>query len=77
MSEAERLWALGALDDSHPDAPEVLFFTAPERLRAVCGTEGPVFFRQAIAMDGRIAVAEHPWLRQGRLQGSYRVTVLR
>ena len=35
ISEAERLWAHGALDDSHPDAPEVVFFTAPERLRAV------------------------------------------
>lgn len=49
-----------------------------ERLLAVCSTEGPVFFRQAVTLDGRIAVAEHPWVgADGALQGRYQVTVLR
>lgn len=47
------------------------------RLRAWCATEGPVFFRHAITADGRVAVAEHPWLDGERVRGAYRVTVFR
>ena len=52
--------------------------TGAERLEAVCPTEGPVFFRSATTSDGRVAVAEHPFLRDdGSHGGRYRVTVLR
>jgi hypothetical protein len=48
------------------------------RLQAFCATEGPVFFRQALAPDGRLAVAEHPYADgSGGVAGAYRVTVLR
>lgn len=50
----------------------------PSRLRAFCPTEGPVFFQHALSADGRLALAEHPFVdEQGRLQGSWRVTVMR
>ncbi len=42
-----------------------------------CPTSGPVFFRQAISHDGRVAVAEHPWRSGERVQGQYQLTVLR
>ena len=49
-----------------------------EHLEVACPTEGPVFFRPVLADDGRIALAEHPFLDpQGALIGAYRVTVLR
>ena len=49
-----------------------------ERLEAFCPTEGPVFFRQAMAADGRVAVSEHPYLEaDGAVAGAYRLTVLR
>ena len=49
-----------------------------DRLRAFCATEGPVFFRQAMSTDGRIALAEHPYMDEdGAVRGAYRVTVLR
>jgi hypothetical protein len=49
-----------------------------ERLRAVCATEGPVFFRQALSRDGRLALSEHPFTTEdGALAGAYRVTVMR
>jgi len=49
-----------------------------DRLEAVCATEGPVFFRQALHDDGRVAVAEVPWKADdGSVLGTYRVTVLR
>jgi hypothetical protein len=49
-----------------------------DRLRTFCATAAPVFFRQGVTDDGRIAVAEHPWLAaDGTVQGAYRVTVLR
>jgi hypothetical protein len=52
--------------------------TGEERLEAFCATASPVFFRHALAPDGRIAVAEHPWLgADGAVHGTYRVTVLR
>lgn len=49
-----------------------------ERLRAFCGTESPVFFRQALSADGRVAVAEVPTRgADGGTRGRYQVTVLR
>lgn len=52
--------------------------TGDQRLLAACPTGSPVFFRMAVAKDGRVAVAEHPWRRpDGSLAGDYRVTVLR
>ncbi len=48
-----------------------------ERLVTTCPTEGPVFFRMAVADDGRIAVAEHPLKHGDVVTGTYRVTVLR
>jgi hypothetical protein len=51
--------------------------TGQERLRAFCATAAPVFFRQAVAPDGRVAVVELPWLAGGEVAGAYRATVLR
>ncbi len=52
--------------------------TGAERLEATCSTESPVFFRQALHDDGRVAVSEVPWKGEdGSVLGSYRVTVLR
>jgi len=49
-----------------------------DRLLAVCPTAGPVFFRQAVSADGRIAVSESPVMgADGAVQGAYQVTVLR
>ena len=49
-----------------------------ERLEAFCQTEGPVFFRHALAQDGRVALAEHPYMDgSGAIRGAYRITVLR
>lgn len=49
-----------------------------ERLQAFCATEGPVFFRQALSEDGRVALSEHPWrAADGRVEGAYQVTVAR
>ncbi len=49
-----------------------------ERLEVVCSTDGPVFFRQALHDDGRVAVSEVPWASaDGAVLGAYRVTVLR
>ena len=47
-------------------------------LSRFCQTEGPVFFRAAATLDGRIAVTEHPY-RHGEdpAFGDYRVTVFR
>jgi hypothetical protein len=57
------------------DAPEG---SGAERLRALCATEGPAFFRPALSADGRVAVAEHPFPDgAGGVAGAYRVTVLR
>lgn len=55
------------LQSDEPGQPEVW-----------CPTEGPVFFRQALAADGRLALAEHPTLgSDGASRGAYRVTVVR
>lgn len=70
-------------DDRHDLFGALLFElsgegTGEERLRAFCGTSGPVFFRQALSADGRLAVAEVPTLGpDGAVRGSYQVTVLR
>ncbi len=51
---------------------------AEPRERAFCATEGPTFFRPTMSPDGRVAVAEHPWMDpDGEMVGGYRVTVLR
>lgn len=44
---------------------------------AFCATAGPAYHRLALAADGRVAVAEVPWLAGDVVQGEYRVTVLR
>jgi hypothetical protein len=48
-----------------------------DRLAAICPVSEPVFFRPAVAADGRIAVAEVPALKGGAVEGSYRVSVWR
>lgn len=49
-----------------------------DHLLTACSTEGPVFFKHAVTDDGRIAVSELPRKdAEGRIYGSYRVTVLR
>jgi len=49
-----------------------------ERQRAVCPTEGPVFFRHEMTVDGRLALAEHPYQdAEGSQHGAYRLTVMR
>lgn len=51
--------------------------TGDDRLTAICPTAGPVFFRQAMAPDGRIALSEHPWRDGTAVDGVYQVTVVR
>ena len=49
-----------------------------QRLQTFCPTQGPVFFRQAASVDGRIALAEYPYQDEdGSIEGSYQVTVMR
>lgn len=49
-----------------------------ERLEAFCQTTGPVFFRQVLSADGRLALAEHPYTEgDGGIAGRYQVTVMR
>lgn len=49
-----------------------------ERLSAFCGTSAPIFFRQSLSLDGRLAVTEVPTRGDdGGVNGEYRVTVLR
>jgi WD40 repeat protein len=56
----------------------LVFDAAKEDLSVFCPTESPVFFRHTSTRDGRVAVAESPYLREdGTLAGAYRVTVLR
>jgi WD40 repeat protein len=49
----------------------------PDRLQVTCPTESPVFFRQALRDDGRVAVAEFPFGTDAGVTGEYRLTVLR
>ncbi|MBW1876814.1 MAG: hypothetical protein JRI25_05740 [Deltaproteobacteria bacterium] len=52
--------------------------TGAERLQTFCATEAPVFFRQVVTADGRVAVVEYPYTQaEGALAGRYQVTVLR
>jgi hypothetical protein len=48
-----------------------------DRVRTVCMTELPVFFRHAAHPDGRVAVIEVPWADGETVVGTWRVTVLR
>ncbi len=48
-----------------------------DRLAAVCSTGEPVFFRTAIADDGRVAVVSFPEKRGDVVRGEYRVTIFR
>lgn len=83
-------WIVGAADrktDARRDlyGARVFDATTPddgrggaERLIATCRTEGPVFFHHQIADDGRVVLAEYPYMDDGEvLRGAYRVTVLR
>ena len=57
------------------DAPGA---SGADHLRAVCNTASPVFFRQALAADGRLAVAEVPTQgADGGSVGRWQVTVFR
>ncbi|GDX80037.1 hypothetical protein LBMAG42_18480 [Deltaproteobacteria bacterium] len=48
------------------------------RLLATCSTEGPVFFRQAVSVEGVIALAESPYpTGDGGVAGAYRVGLFR
>ncbi|MCO4771275.1 MAG: hypothetical protein KDA24_14675 [Deltaproteobacteria bacterium] len=52
--------------------------TFEEPLQVRCPTESPVFFRQSLRDDGRVAVTEVPWKAEdGSVLGTYQVTVLR
>jgi hypothetical protein len=49
-----------------------------ERLEALCMTKAPVFFRHSMTSDGRIALAEHPYVdSKGSVHGRYQVNVMR
>lgn len=49
-----------------------------DRLETFCPTQGPVFFRQAMSTDGRVALAEHPYMDgESTVRGAYQVTVMR
>ena len=49
-----------------------------DQLVAVCPTAAPVFTRQALGADGRLALVEHPWKRpDGSIDGAYRVGIFR
>jgi len=77
------LLALGTADGGEQDWRGALLFRADgagsgeERLLARCPTEGRVFFRHDVSLDGRVAVVEVPWRDGDRVAGAYRVTVLR
>lgn len=49
-----------------------------ERLEAFCPTQGPTFYESAMSADGRVALAEYPYLDENSaVVGEYRVTVMR
>jgi hypothetical protein len=48
-----------------------------DRVAATCGAASPVFFRFALAEDGRIAAAEVPFRTDDGVAGAYRVRVWR
>ena len=65
--ERTDMFGVLAFDFERPEAP----------LAAVCHTESPVFWRHALAADGRIAAIEVPYLAGEEVRGAYRLTVLR
>lgn len=79
LSQRGRWLALGvAPRDGEPSRHGVLVFDLErpgERLAASCTTGQPVFFRTAIAADGRIAVASFPEKRGSGVEGAYRVQI--
>ena len=49
-----------------------------DRLQAFCPTQGPVFFRHAMSTDGRVALAEYPYMDgESTVRGAYQITVMR
>ncbi|MFT5680437.1 MAG: hypothetical protein ACI8RZ_001343 [Myxococcota bacterium] len=49
-----------------------------DRLEAFCPTQGPTFYASAMSADGRVALAEYPYLDENSaVVGDYRVTVMR
>jgi hypothetical protein len=66
----------GALvfDLSEPDSTS----SGADRLETFCPTQGPAFYRLAMAEDGRVALAEYPYLDENNtVVGHYRITVMR
>lgn len=67
--------------DSNADRHGVVVFdtrrkgAGADRLAASCSTGQPVFFRSAVAPDGRIAVVSFPEKSGASVQGEYRVTL--
>lgn len=55
----------------------LLFDRATGKLLTRCATEGPAYFRPVWSPDGRLAVAEAPFLHDGAVHGAYRVTIFR
>lgn len=52
--------------------------TGDERLLTACSTTGPVFFRQAMSVEGVLALAEVPFADDaGGISGAYRVVLFR
>lgn len=52
--------------------------TTKNPLLATCMTPNPIFFYHTMTSDGRLAVAEHPYLdEQGSIQGDYAIRILR
>lgn len=64
--------------DTRTDLYGALLFDAGSGdVVTTCSTEGPAFFRPVWSTDGRLAVAEAPYLIEGAVRGAYRVTVFR
>lgn len=82
-SSPDRRWLVVGAGPRRVDHREdlfgaLVFDVEAEGLSVFCPTESPVFFRHTSTRDGRVAVAESPFLREdGTLGGAYRVTVLR
>jgi hypothetical protein len=71
----------GREGDRRRDLFGALFFDAgrgpDDRVAANCGASAPLFFRFAVAEDGRIAAAEVPFRTEDGVAGAYRVRVWR
>lgn len=88
LSDDGRHLVVGAgerMNDQRRDLYGALIFdllgeqtTGEERLKAVCSTFGPVFFRQAMSRDGVVALTEVPFVDEaGGIAGEYRVVLFR